>query len=501
MSSRIANGNVAEALRTRRDAILARWVDRVRRDAELAQLREADEQALRSRASALLDALIATVGGPDRALQALDTCQSIAAEESRATLLRELMHLSEAAFASCLAPRRVWSPGRGERLQTLLDQSVSALSTRMEGISSAACSKSPGEELREAMEGARCGLWKLLPRTGELFWDAGCKRLFGLKPEHPVDYATFLESVHPEDRDRVQALVNRALDPASGGGYTCNYRFIDETHEEHWMEARGQAHFNAFGAPVCFSGIVLDITEHVRKEIKLAEATRLCEQLMGILGHDLRNPLSTIVCAAALLLNRTDLPDTAITSAQRIARSADRMTRMVRDLLDLTRYRTLGSLPIDPKPMDLGALCRSMIEEMEQAHPGRTIQLYERGRAVGVWDPDRIAQVLSNLLSNALNHSQGEAPVVVHLEARPEAVTLSVHNEGPAIPPDVRRSLLEPHWPGPQQTTKGRGSSGLGLGLFISQQVVRAHGGTINVASEEGRGTTLDVWLPVGQRA
>jgi signal transduction histidine kinase len=217
---------------------------------------------------------------------------------------------------------------------------------------------------------------------------------------------------------------------------------------------------------------------------------------MGILGHDLRNPLSTITCAAALLLQHSDLPCAAHGSMDRIAANADRISRMVRDLLDLARCRLQGGLPVDPSPMDLVALCRQIIDELELAHPGREIRLEAPRRAPGTWDPDRLGEVISNLLGNALAHSPDDTPVCVRVRERRRSVKLAIHNEGPPIPEEVRATLFEPYRRPEHGAPSGRGSSGLKLGLFIAREIVRAHGGTIGIESESGRGTTVVVSLP-----
>lgn len=493
----VAAGCVAEVVRAQRAAILSSWVERVRQDPELVQLREANEPALLARSATLLDALIAIMAGADAGSKALEACRSFSGDASSATMLRELMHLCEAALAFCSDERLILAWERVEPTHALLERSIWTISAQVDHAQQV----EREEELRLSLESARCGTWKLIPRTGELSWDAGCKRLFGVKPGQPVDYATFLTSVHPDDRQRVEALVERALDPASGGEYWAEYRAARDSNPEVWVEARGRVFFDAAGAPERFLGVMIDVTARKQRELAFSETARLCEQLMGIVGHDLRNPLTTVVCAAGLLLQRTDLAGDAMTSARRIAQSAGRMARLVHDLLDLTHCRTRGSLPIEPKPMDLGALCRAMIEELEQTHPGRAIRLQVRGRAAGVWDPDRLAQVLSNLLGNALSHGPEGAPVGIGVRGRRGFVILTVHNEGPPIPPEVRASLLDPCWPSTPRAARGRGSSGLGLGLFISQHIVRAHGGTISLVSEEGRGTTVDVSLPRAQAA
>ncbi|MGA9521324.1 MAG: PAS domain S-box protein, partial [Myxococcaceae bacterium] len=209
-----------------------------------------------------------------------------------------------------------------------------------------------------------------------------------------------------------------------------------------------------------------DITGRKHAEELLERQAHFREQFIGILGHDLRNPLSAISVASQLLL-RQGLPETQTRLVSRIAASADRMVGMISDLLDLTRARLGGGIPVTPRIVNLRDVCRHVVEEHELAHPEGAISFDTHGSFWGEWDPDRIAQVLSNLVGNALEHGSQATPVRVSLsEAGPEAVRFAVHNEGPAIPAETLPLLFDPFRRG-AQTGSGRGSRGLGLGLYI----------------------------------
>jgi phosphoserine phosphatase RsbU/P len=184
----------------------------------------------------------------------------------------------------------------------------------------------------------------------------------------------------------------------------------------------------------------------------------------------------------------------------RIAASAERMARMIDDLLDFTRSRLGGGFPISPRRIDLRELCAQVIEELELAYPERTIEFEAEGDAWGNWDPDRIAQVISNLIGNALTHSPDSATVGVRLADEQDRVVLTTNNAGPPIPAEVVAHLFEPGRRGPPRHGRAA-SSGLGLGLYIVQQIVLAHGGKIDVQSDAANGTTFTVTLPRRSRA
>jgi PAS domain S-box-containing protein len=594
------------------------------------------------------------------------------------------------------------------------------------------------ERLRLAVWATGLGTWDLDPTTGALHWDERCRALFGMPPDAPVDYATFLSLVHPADRERVEAVVRQALDPAGSGTFQMEYRAVDARNgSERWLSANGRTFFSPSGQAVRFLGTVLDITERVHErqatererqrataileniseaffafdrewrfiyvnreaerlvgqpreallgrshweafpatlgtavehhyrrvaaeriplafenhyapwdrwfevrvqptdegvaayfhdvterkrhdeehERLLREQTRLREQaekalrerqravevlehgealfvldkdfrlilvnenqerisqtrredtlgrilwevfpsiaapeskywcelhrvveervpvqfeesyaplglwasmsafptseggvavffrditerkraeqfrdrLVGIVSHDLRSPLQSITLATELLLRREDVPATALSGVRRIARSAERMSRMITDLLDFTRARVGGGIPLRRQHTRLVELVRATLEELEVTHPDRVVLTHGRGPHAGEWDPDRLAQVVSNLVGNALQHGARDTPVQVALREEGSEVVLTVTNQGAPIP-----EALLPHVFDPFQRAADSGREGLGLGLYIVEQIVQAHGGTIAVCSSAAAGTTFTVRLP-----
>lgn len=225
---------------------------------------------------------------------------------------------------------------------------------------------------------------------------------------------------------------------------------------------------------------------------ELTETLRLNEMFTAVLGHDLRNPLAAILTGADLLQRRTE--DEAVRKAAgRMLASGKRMSRMIDDVLDLARARLAGGIPITRAEMDLGALVQRIIQEHQTAHPGRHIEVRPQGDMVGHWDPDRLAQAISNLLGNALQHGDPSESVVVRLDGtQPGTLTLTVMNVG-AIPTSVLPSLFDPFRENGRQR---RRADGLGLGLYIVQQVVQAHRGSVGVESGTGRHTVFRVELP-----
>jgi len=221
---------------------------------------------------------------------------------------------------------------------------------------------------------------------------------------------------------------------------------------------------------------------------------RTSDQFLAVLGHDLRNPLGAISMSAGLISRRADHSNTK--AASLILTSAERMRRMVDDLLDLTRTRLGSGIPIAPEPMDLKSLSQEVVAELEAFHPNCPMDFQADGNLRGSWDRDRLAQVLSNLLGNALQYGARDRPIGVVVRGDGEEVVMEVHNEGRPIPPAMLSNIFEPMVREGGRRESDKRSRSLGLGLHIAREIVLAHGGTVSVKSTGREGTTFCVRLP-----
>jgi PAS domain S-box-containing protein len=219
------------------------------------------------------------------------------------------------------------------------------------------------------------------------------------------------------------------------------------------------------------------------------------ETFLGVLGHDLRNPLNTVLMTSRLLTMLPDTPDAIRKKMERVTSSGIRMQRMIEQLLDLTRARLTDGIPLtlSAEAVDLGALLTKIVEEIRAGYPNCTVELDVEGECATHIDPDRLEQVMSNLLGNALAHGDQSQPIRVELTCDAEWASLAVHNYGTAIPVDFLPLLFNPF---AREQTSRHASEGLGLGLYISERIVAAHGGTLSVQSSDAAGTRFEVRLP-----
>jgi signal transduction histidine kinase len=249
--------------------------------------------------------------------------------------------------------------------------------------------------------------------------------------------------------------------------------FLFKPIEPHVLRSKADAFFELF-----------------RQRKELANALRLNEMFVAILGHDLRNPLSAMLTGAQLLAQ--DATDEQRRRLQRMTSAGQRMTNMIDQMLDLTRVRLAGGLGFVRSHLrvDTAELVRRAIEELRLVHPEREVQLEIQGDNSTCADPDRLLQLFSNLVANALIHGARDWPVAVKVHSTDREIVVQIRNKG-VIAPDLLPTLFDP-FRGTRSTTR---SGGLGLGLFISQQIVIAHGGELTVESNEATGTLFSVTI------
>ncbi len=251
---------------------------------------------------------------------------------------------------------------------------------------------------------------------------------------------------------------------------------------------------------------VLAIARDVTAEVDLREdeqrRTEFERQLIGIVSHDLRSPIGAILMAGSLLKRRYDEQALVAAPDTRIARILDlletsglRAKRMVADILDFTKARLGGGIPMVPAECDLGEVAAQLVTETRASHPGREVELIVEGSGHGYFDADRVAQAMSNLLVNAITYSAPGEPVEMVVRDTHGEVLIEVRNRGATIAPDILPMLFKPFQRGPTRIGDRDVTRSVGLGLFIVEQIVQGHRGRIEVTSGDGL-TSFRMILP-----
>lgn len=237
--------------------------------------------------------------------------------------------------------------------------------------------------------------------------------------------------------------------------------------------------------------VVAECVRYYTREIAYSK-----DVVAGILGHDIRDPLRAVTLSTQLLLHTANLTERQVSIAQGALESAARVGALVDTLLDITRSRFGGGALVICSRMDAGFVARQVIEELQAAHPARTIELDTSGDLGCEWDKARIAQVFSNLLDNAIRHGFKDTPVWVSVKGTAGAIRMEVNNDGPRIASGRMDTIFDPLGRAGAAPADRPARKNLGLGLFVTREIVRAHGGDIRVSSSEKDGTVFTVLIP-----
>ncbi|NNC22031.1 response regulator [Corallococcus exiguus] len=332
------------------------------------------------------------------------------------------------------------------------------------------------------------------PDGRALFVNEAGQRMLGLEGPEAVRSTHLFDYFLEEDRAYVRDVILPRLREHG--------RWDGEFRLRHFRTGAAiPVHYNFFtlrdaatSEDMGIATVSRDITERHRREAEAREQREFEQQLIGIVSHDLRNPLNAILLSANALLQRDDLGERATKNTGRIISSAERANRLIRDLLDVTQARLGGGLPVQRRRMDFHEATRHALEEVQVAFPERQVVLDQQGDGLGSWDEERLGQVVQNLVTNALRYGEPGSTVRVSTREEGDDLVLEVHNRGRPIPPEMLPTLFQAMRRGHHD--EGRSSRSVGLGLYIVQQVARAHGGHVSATSSEEAGTTFTVRMP-----
>lgn len=355
------------------------------------------------------------------------------------------------------------------------------------------------ERFRLAASAARMGTWEW--DLGEkVVWSEALEAIYGYPPgSYPGTFDSYTERIHPDDREQVQVSISAAL--ADGDEFEVEHRVVTPDGTTRWVVGRGRAFFGIDRKPIRMMGIALDITERKLAELRLQEtmeelrrASDAKDEFLGLVSHELKTPITTILGNAEVLQRRADeLDDESRTGAYAdIHDEADRLHRIIDNLLVLARLEQGGQL--EREPLLVRRLVERIVHEHQRRHPYRPINVRaEVGPTPIVAEPSYIEQVLRNLLSNAEKYSAPTMAIDVVIARTGDELELAVLDRGSGFPEDEADRLFTPFYRSP---TAAMRADGVGIGLAVCKRLIEALGGRVWARRRDGGGADIGFALP-----
>jgi signal transduction histidine kinase len=352
---------------------------------------------------------------------------------------------------------------------------------------------------RFALDAAQMGEWGLDYVTGDSFRSLRHDQCFGYAQLLPTwTYEDKLLHVHPEDRH----LLDHAFrDSRAGkGDVNCECRVVWPDQSIHWIASRARFELAPDGSPLRVAGIVWDVTERKKAERALQEAVNVRDEFMSIASHELKTPLTSLKLNSQLRARRLKREDAAAFSVPNLSKmfdsdatQIDRISRLIDDILDFSRISS-GEFSMKFERCDLREVVSALVEQSEEQAraAGCRIQLDAQEVVAGTWDRFRIAQVVTNLLTNAMRYGAGQ-PIAVTVTTAPDLAQITVRDRGRGVASENHERIFRKF----ERAVSTNDVSGLGLGLYIVRQILDSHRGSIRVESELGQGACFIVDLPL----
>jgi PAS domain S-box-containing protein len=348
------------------------------------------------------------------------------------------------------------------------------------------------ERLRLALEAGNIGVWDWDVEHNTVTWSQRVYELHGVsKDSFVVTLENFLTLVHPEDQARVQQAIEQSL--TEHAPFNIHFRTVTPQGETRWITISASVTYDPAGNPIRMLGATSDITQ--QKELEQRK-----DDFIGMASHELKTPITTLKGLTQLLkrgLKKQGLSEPVLVLSK-MEIQIDRLTRLVNDLLDVTKIQA-GRLNYAEERLALDTLIRDIVETIQLMSPTHTLTMYGASNSYIVGDGDRLGQVFLNLIDNAIKYSPKANKVDIHVTSSENAVTVSVRDYGVGIPKEHQSKIFDRFYRVSDERMKA--FPGLGMGLYISYEIVERHGGEIWVASEEGEGSTFAVSLPILKEA
>ncbi|HET7697048.1 MAG TPA: ATP-binding protein [Vicinamibacterales bacterium] len=355
--------------------------------------------------------------------------------------------------------------------------------------------------LRFALDAAEMGTWDWDLSTNAVVWSDNLERIHGLPPgTFDGTFASYEKEIHPDDRGRVLASIQHALN--DGAPHEVEYRLVAPDGTVRWCEGKGRVEYQG-DRPASMSGVCMMVTR--RKEAELArlaaaeDASRHKDEFLATLSHELRTPLNAILGWVQMIAAGQLSPERTRQAIDVIARNARLQQQLIEDILDVSRIIT-GKLQIERIPVAVPGLLDTVVAGASPDAEAKQIAFVQRVEPELPpieGDPKRLHQILGNVLSNAIKFSARGGTIELTCGQRDGSLEISIRDQGAGIAPEFLPYVFDRFRQADSRSTRRHG--GLGLGLAIARHLVEEHGGDIRADSEgPGRGTTITIRLPVG---
>ncbi len=352
------------------------------------------------------------------------------------------------------------------------------------------------ERLKLAVDAAGLGIWDYNPISGELIWDNRCKEMFGLLSGTEITYQNFINLIHPEDRNQVDNYLKQVLSGKNNGEYEEEFRTMDDDgKKQRWIKFKGKAYFNGKGVIDRFVGTSLDVTEQKQLDIATRELLKQKDDFISIASHELKTPITALSASLQLLNKMKDNPNGKVFPSliERSNRSLQKVNVLIKDLLTVTHFNQ-GHLNLNRRHFVMAEIVDDCCAHVHAEGIYSIITTGDCDLKVYA-DEDRIDQVIVNFVNNAVKYAPDSKEIIVRIEKLSESAKISVIDKGPGIAPDKIPNLFDRYFR--TNPDNAGGQFGLGLGLYISSEIVKKHGGEIGVESVIGKGSTFWFTLPL----
>ncbi|MCC8425573.1 CheR family methyltransferase [Mucilaginibacter sp. UR6-11] len=352
------------------------------------------------------------------------------------------------------------------------------------------------QRLKFAVDSAGLGTWDYDPQVKELICDKRCKEIFNLPQTGTVDIASFFNLIHADDVERVKASIEETLsDNKNSGQFDLEFRTMPINERPKWLKAKGRAYFNKDGIAIRFIGTLLDITAQKLIDEATRDLLNKKDEFISIASHELKTPITSLKAALQMverITAKTEEMKPAHNFVQKGLKQVDKLIELIKDLLEVTKIQA-GKLELKKTRFILDDLITECCEDL-QVQSDKHQLVIEGEKIIAVYaDRNRMEQVIINLISNAIKYSPGRDKVVIKVSTQNHEVKIAITDFGIGISKDKLPYLFDRFY---RVDDTSQRYSGLGLGLYISAEIVRRHDGIIGIESNPGEGSTFWFTIP-----